>query len=66
MKISRWIIENSFKILNNKTKCMHFCQIHKMHNQLALILNGTELTITYLKKIFKGINMSDIKAKFSI
>ena len=46
-KILRWVMENKLKISNNKTKCMHFCQIHKMHNQPTLILNGTEILISY-------------------
>ena len=30
---------------SNETKCMHFCQIHKMHNQPTLTLNGSEIPI---------------------
>ena len=45
-KILKWTMKNGFKISSNKTKCMHFCQIHKMHNQPTLILNGSEIPIT--------------------
>ena len=44
-KISKWTVENGFKISDNKTKYMHFYQIHKMHNQPTLILNYTEIPI---------------------
>ena len=40
----------------NKTKCMHFCQIHKMLNHPSLILNDTEICITHQHK-FLGITL---------
>ena len=55
-------MENGFIISNNKTKCMDFCQIHKIHNQPALILNGNEIPITYQYK-FLGITL-DPKLSF--
>ena len=39
-------MKNGFKISHNKTKCMYFCQIRKMHNQPTLTLNGSEIPIT--------------------
>ena len=45
-KILKWTMKNGFKISCNKTKCMHFCKIHKMHNQPTLTLNGSEILIT--------------------
>ena len=35
---------------------MHFCQIHKMHNQPTLTLNGSEIPITQHYK-FLGITL---------
>ena len=46
-----------FEISSNKTKCMHFCQIHKMHNQPTLTLNGSEISITQPDK-FLGITLN--------
>ena len=45
-KILKWTMKNGFKISHNKTRCMHFCQICKMHNQPTLTLNGSEIPIT--------------------
>ena len=61
-KILKWTMKNGFKISSNKTKCMHFCQIHKMHNQPTLTLNGTEIPITQQYK-FLGITL-DPKLSF--
>ena len=49
-------MKNGLKILNDNTKYMHFCQIHKMHNHSALILKNSELPITYQHK-FLGITL---------
>ena len=61
-KILKWTMKNGFKIPNNKTKCMHFCQIHKMLNQPTLTLNGSEIPITQQYK-FLGITL-DPKLSF--
>ena len=45
-KILKLNTKNSFKISSNKTKCMHFYQIHKIHNQTTVTLNGSEIPIT--------------------
>ena len=61
-KILKWNMKNGFKISSNKTKCMHFCQVHKMHNQPTLTLNGPEIPITQQYK-FLGITL-DPKQSF--
>ena len=61
-KILKWTMKNGFKISSNKTKCMYFCQIHKMHNQPTLTLNGSEIPITHQYK-FLGITL-DPKLSF--
>ena len=61
-KILKWTMKNGFKISRNKTKCMHFRQIHKMHNQPTLTLNGSEIPITQQYK-FLGITL-DPKLSF--
>ena len=61
-KILKWTKKNGFKISSNKTKCMDFCQIHKMHNQPTLTLNSSEIPITHRYK-FLGITL-DPKLSF--
>ena len=61
-KILKWTMKNGFKIYSNKTKCMHFCQIHKMQNQPTLTLNGSEISITQQYR-FLGITL-DPKLSF--
>ena len=41
-EILKWTMKNGFKIFSNKTKYMYSCQIHKMHNQPTLTLNGSK------------------------
>ena len=36
---------NSFKISKTKPQCMHFCQLRKMHNNLTLNLNRSEMPV---------------------
>ena len=55
-KIPKWTMKNGFKISSNKTKCMHFCQIHKMYNQPTLTLNGSEIPKNQQYK-FLGITL---------
>ena len=55
-KILKWTMKNGFKISLNKTKCMHFCQICKMHNQPTLTLNDSEIPVTQQYK-FLGITL---------
>ena len=61
-KILKWTMKIGFKISNNKTKGIPFCQIHKMHNHPTLTLNGSEIPITQLYK-FLGITL-DPKLSF--
>ena len=61
-KIQKWTTENGFTISNSKTKCVHFCQIHKMHNHPKLTLNNPEIPITDEHK-FLGI-IFDSKLSF--
>ena len=61
-KILKLTMKNVFKISGNKTKCMHFCQIHKMNNQSTLTLNGSEIPITQQYK-FLGTTL-DPKLSF--
>ena len=61
-KILKKTRKNDFKISCNKNKCMHFCQIYKMHNQPTLTLNGFEIPITPQYK-FLGITL-DRKLSF--
>ena len=44
-KFNQWAIANSFKISNSKTRCMHFCQLRKMRNNLSLKLDRTEILV---------------------
>ena len=63
-KILKWTLKNGFKISSNKTKCMHFCQIHKVHNQPTLTLNDSKIPITQQYK-FLGITL-DPKLSFTL
>ena len=47
-----WKLVSKFRI--KKPKFMHSCRIHKMHNHPALMVNGTEISITHQHK-FPGI-----------
>ena len=55
-KILEWTMKNGFRISSNKTKCIHFYQIHKMHNQPTLTLNDSEILITQQYE-FLGITL---------
>lgn len=37
-RLDRWITENGFKFSKDKTKCIYFCQIRKIHNEHTLEL----------------------------
>ena len=54
--------EKGFKICNHKTKFMHFCQIHKIHNHSALILNDNEIPIAHQYKFLRGCLHVMVKA----
>ena len=53
-KINNWTIKNGFKFSTNKTQCIHFCNLHKMHNDPVLKLDSTEIPIVEEHK-FLGI-----------
>ena len=61
-KILKSTMKIHLKISSNKTKCMHFCQIHKMYNQPTLTFNGSEIPIIQQYK-FLGITL-DPKLSF--
>ena len=44
-KENQWAIPNGFKISKSKTRCMHFYQLRKMHNDPTLNLDRTEIPI---------------------
>ena len=37
-KISKWVTENGFKFSKTKTKCIHFCNQRKLHNNPTLTI----------------------------
>ena len=47
-KINEWAKENGFKFSKNKTKGIHFCSIHKLHNDPTLHIEGE--TIPFVKE----------------
>ena len=53
-KINNWTIKNGFKFSKNKTLCIHFCNLHKMHNNPVLELDSSEIPIVEEHK-FLGI-----------
>ena len=44
-KINDWTLKNGFKFSKNKTQCIHFSNLHKMHNNPVLKLDSTEIPI---------------------
>ena len=54
--IHRWSAPNGFKFSKAKTVCMHFCQLHRMHAEPELTLDGDSIKVieetTYLGLIF--------------
>ena len=53
-KINNWTIKNGFKFSKNKTQCIHFCNLYKIHNGPVLKLDSTEIPIVEEHK-FLGI-----------
>ena len=39
-RLQIWADENGFKYSKTKTRCMHFCQLNKLHLDPTLFLNG--------------------------
>ena len=44
-KLHKWTTENGLKCLKEKTKCVHFCNQHKLHLDLVLKIDHTEISI---------------------
>ena len=44
-KITHWANTNRFKISKSKTRCVHFCQLRKMHNDPFIKLEETEIHV---------------------
>ena len=44
-KINKWAMINGFTISKTKTQCVHFSRLRKMHNNLTLKLDGSEITV---------------------
>ena len=44
-KIIHWANTNGFKISKNKTRCVHFCQLRKMHNDPLIKLEHTDIPV---------------------
>ena len=43
--LSKWSKENGFKFSKTKTKCMHFCQLRKMHLDPELTLDDVQIEV---------------------
>ena len=44
-KIHKWANENGFTFSKTKTKCLHFCQLCRPHNDPVLRLDGVNIPI---------------------
>ena len=44
-EITHWENTNGFKISKSKTRCVHFCQLRKMHNDPLIKLEDTEISV---------------------
>ena len=53
-KIHKWANENGFTFSKTKTKCVHFCQLRRPHNDPVLRLDGVNIPIVEEYK-FLGI-----------
>ena len=55
-RLQKWCNENGFTFSKKKTVCMHFCQLHKLHQDPSLFLDGKEIPVveqhTFLGLIF--------------
>jgi len=55
-KLQHWVDTNGFKFSETKTVCMHFCRLRKVHPDLVLLLNGTQIPVAEQGKI-PGTNL---------
>ena len=53
-KITHWANTNGFKISKSKTRCVHFCQLRKMHNDPLIKIEDTKIPIVNKYK-FPGV-----------
>ena len=44
-KAHKWATENGFKFFKSKSKCVHFCQMRKHHDDPQLLLDGTPIPV---------------------
>ena len=44
-KIIHWANTDGFKISKNKTRCVHFCQLRKMHHNPLIKLEHTDVPV---------------------
>ena len=61
-KIENWATSNGFNFSKSKTKCVHFCQLRKQHDDLVLHLYGSPIPVVEESK-FLGI-LFDRKLSF--
>ena len=61
-KIENWATSNGFKFSKSKTQCVHFCQLHKQHDDPVLHLYGSPIPVVEESK-FLGI-LFDRKLSF--
>ena len=61
-KIKNWATSNDFKFSKSKTKCVHFCQLRKHHDDHVLHLYGSPIPAVEESK-FLGI-LFDRKLSF--
>jgi len=54
-KIQKWADENGFRFSSSKTVCMHFCRLRKLHQEPALILNGSQIPVVSEYKFLGAI-----------
>ncbi len=45
-RISKWCSENGFNISSEKTVCVHFCRLRKLHNDPELYFRQSPITVT--------------------
>ena len=61
-KIENWATSNGFKFSKSKTRCVHFCQLRKQHDDPVLHLYGSPIPVVEESK-FLGI-LFDRKLSF--
>ena len=52
IKIENWATSNGFKFSKSKTKCVHFCQLRKQHDNPLLHLDGSPIPVVEESKFF--------------